>query len=574
MAAESQFVIDLAIVVAGGFLGAVAARALRLPTVAGYLAVGVLLGPAGTGLVGDSEIISSLAELGVGLLLFAIGVEVSLNSLVRMKPAALVAAPAQIVLTAGLGYGIGQLIGWGEAASVVLGFSLALSSTMVVVKLLSERGELHTRHGQAMLAMLLVQDLAAVFMVAALPLLSGAGGGLHLVMGRAALFVIGVYVLARYVAPVLMRAVARHYSREVFAVMSGTLCFGGAAVAHVLGFSLAMGAFAAGLMISHSHYRHQVLSDVTPLRDLLATVFFVSLGLLWEPQAIWGQWAWAALLLAAVLVGKPIIATASLLLARYHPRNAVAAGLGLGQIGEFSFLVMTLAWRAGVLGDAAHALLIPIAGVTLLLSPALMRLGEIGYGRLSRSGLGEKLIACQEERPGSPAPEMEGHVVLCGYGRVGGLVGEVLRGQRQPLVVIDYDHEAVVALRGSGTPAVYGDASRRAVLEAAGASRARLAIIALPDGASSAAAISELQTINPSLLVIARAHGVPELEALCQTGADEVVYPEYEAGLEIIQHALLLLGHDQEATREMVGDLRRDGYQRFSRGRAGWHDDR
>jgi CPA2 family monovalent cation:H+ antiporter-2 len=164
--------------------------------------------------------------------------------------------------------------------------------------------------------------------------------------------------------------------------------------------------------------------------------------------------------------------------------------------------------------------------------------------------------------------------VLCGYGRVGRLAGEVLAGQREPLVVIDYDHEVVVELLGRGIPAVYGDASRRAVLEAAGASRARLAIIALPDGASSAAAISELQTINPSLLVIARAHRVPELEALCQTGADEVVYPEYEAGLEIIQHALLLLGHDQEATREMVGDLRRDGYQRFSCGREGWGSER
>ncbi len=564
---ESRFLADLATVVAGGFVGALTAHALRLPTVAGYLAAGVLLGPGATGLVRDSEIIRALADLGVGLLMFAIGVELSLEAIARTKPAALIAAPFQIFATTALGYGLGRAMGWPDAASLVLGFALALSSTMVVVKLLSERRELHTRHGQAMVAVLLVQDLAAVFMVAALPLLSGLSTGgmdeLLTVMARAALFVALVFGVARWVAPALMHLVAGRYSREVFLGLSAMLCFGGAVAASLLGFSLALGAFVAGLVISESHYRHQVLSDVTPLRDLFGMVFFVSLGLLCDLRTLSQHLAWSAFILSAIFVGKPVIAILGLLLARCHARNAMVAGLGLAQIGEFSFLVVTLAWRSGLVGDVVHGLLVPIAGASLLASPALLRLGDFLYERMRKTAAGERALDRHERGRGLGVSAVQGHVILCGYGRVGRFVGDLLLSQEQPLAVIEYHRATVAELGRRGVPAIYGDASRRAILSAAGAERARLAVIALPDGASAATTVGELRRLNPSLKIIARAHQVEELHALYRAGADEVIYAEYEASLELLRHALLLLERAPPEVAALVAELRQGRYERL-----------
>jgi CPA2 family monovalent cation:H+ antiporter-2 len=564
--AESQFAVDLAIVVSGGLLGAMVAHALRLPAVAGYLAAGLLLGPGVLGLVRDSEIIASMADLGVALLMFAVGVELSLSVLTRAKGATLVAAPLQLIVTMALGYGLGCAIGWTDAASIVLGFALALSSTTVVVKLLSDRGELHTRHGQAMVAILLVQDLAAVLMVATFPLLPGvaAGGAADLagVMARALGFVVAVFVLARWVAPQVMQAVALRYSREVFIVMSATLCFVGAAAASAMGFSLALGAFVAGLLISESHYRFQILSDVTPLRDLFGMVFFVSLGLLWEIGALLEHGSWALALLLAVFVGRPLIAALSALAARYHVRSAIVTGLGLAQIGEFSFLVVTLAWRGGVIGDAVHSMLIPVAGISLFASPFLMKIGGLLYDRLRATDIGERAIDRQEQRHQQPGADPEGHALVCGYGRVGRFLGEVLRDQGQAQTVIDYDHATIASLRQSGTAAAYGDASRRSVLLAAGADRARLAVIALPDVATAGAAVTELRGINPGLRIVARAHQRNELRDLFRAGADRVVYAEYEVGLEIVRHALLLSEVDGDEVNGLVETLRQGYYDR------------
>lgn len=566
---ESQFAIDLAIVVAGGFLGAVAAHALRLPAVAGYLAAGLVLGPGVLGLIRDSEIIVSMADLGVALLMFAIGVELSLSVLTRTKAATLVAAPLQILVTVALGYSLGRAMGWADAASVVLGFALALSSTTVVVKLLSERGELHTRQGQAMVAILLVQDLAAVLMVATFPLLlsvaTGGSADIVGVMVKALGFVAAVFVLARWVAPRVMRAVAQRYSREVFIVMSAMLCFVGAAVASAMGFSVALGAFVAGLLISESHYRFQILSDVTPLRDLFGMVFFVSLGLLWEIGTLREHGIWAVVLLLAVFFGKSAIAALSALAARYHARTAIATGLGLAQIGEFSFLVVTLAWRDGLIGDEVHSMLIPIAGISLFASPALMKLGGLVYDRMSASGIGDRVIARQER--GHPAQEgLEDHVIVCGYGRVGRFLGEVLRDQEQVQAAIDYDHGTIAELRENGMVAVYGDASRRSVLLAAGADRARLVVVALPDAATAAASVTELRGINPGLRIVARAHQPGEVNDLFCAGADRVVYAEYEAGLETVRQALLLLDVGEEDIEGLVESLRARHYARFARG--------
>ncbi|MFB3881704.1 MAG: cation:proton antiporter [Armatimonadota bacterium] len=570
MLGDVRFIFELTVIVAAGFLGALGAHFLRLPVIAGYLLVGFLLGPSGLGLLKDSALISQMAEFGIAVLMFTIGLELSVRSLSRMKPAALIAAPIQIVATAALGYGVGMSLGFGDAQSVVLGFILALSSTMVVVKLLSARGEMHTRHGQAMVAVLLTQDLAAVLMVATLPLLSDLirdnVGFRHyaVVAGKGALFVALILVFARWIAPAVLRLVARSYSKEVFIVMAAALCFTGAATASWLGLSLALGAFAAGLVISESHYSHEIMSDMTPLRDLFGMVFFVSLGLLFDVGAVGAHADWTIALALAVFLGKPVVAAIGMLAAGYHPHNAIVAGLGLAQIGEFSFLVAALGLRLGLLGEEAHSSFIAVAGVSLLLTPAMMRSGSVLYDRLRRWERGDGIIG-RYERQAQPEPavQFDNHVIVCGFGRVGRVIGEALSGQEVPFVVVEYDQHTLAELSRRHIPAVYGDASRLAVLAAAGAERARLAVIALPDGASARLALHHLQELNPTIRIVARVHQSRDLEDTCRDGASEVVYAEHAASLEMLRHTMLILERDPEEVEAMITALRENSYCRL-----------
>jgi CPA2 family monovalent cation:H+ antiporter-2 len=579
MLGDVRFIFELTVIVAAGFLGALGAHFLRLPVIAGYLLVGFLLGPSGLGLLKDSALISQMAEFGIAVLMFTIGLELSVRSLSRMKPAALIAAPIQIIGTAALGYGVGSALGLGHAQSVVLGFILALSSTMVVVKLLSSRGEMHARHGQAMVAVLLTQDLAAVLMVATLPLLSDLAkdnvGFRHYaaVGGKGALFVALIVVFARWLAPAVLRLVARSYSKEVFIVMAAALCFTGAATASWLGLSLALGAFAAGLVISESHYSHEIMSDMTPLRDLFGMVFFVSLGLLFDVRAVGAHVDWAILLALAVFLGKPVVAAIGMLAAGYHPHNAIVAGLGLAQIGEFSFLVAALAVRLGLLGEEANSLFIAVAGLSLLLTPAMMRSGSVLYERLRRWEKGDGMIGQYERQTRlKTASPMDNHVIICGFGRVGRVIGETLFGQEIAFIVVEYDQRTLAELARRQIPAVYGDASRRAVLAAAGAERARLAVIALPDGGSARLAVRHLQELNPAIRIVARVHQSRDLEEACRDGASEVVYAEHAASLEMLRHTLLILDRDPEEVEAMVAALRESRYCRLVLEREPNHD--
>jgi CPA2 family monovalent cation:H+ antiporter-2 len=561
--ADSSFILDLAAVLAAGLLGALAARALALPTLAGYLLAGIALGPSGLDLITETGLIEVMAELGVALLMFAIGVELSLRLLTRVKAISLVAAPLQIAFTTALGYGLGRWLGWSGPQALVLGFVLALSSTMVVVKLLTARGTLQTRHGEAMVAILLVQDLAAVMMVAALPALSGAGGGSALLglLLKGAGFVVGAVVLARWLVPVLLRVAARSYNREIFVLAFAVLCFGGAASGYWLGLSLALGAFLGGLVVSESPYSHEAIANVTPLRDLFGAVFFVSLGLLSDVRGATQRPGWAALLLLAVLVAKPLLTAVAVLAARLHVRAAVVAGLGLGQIGEFSFLVATLAWQMGLLTPEAHSLIIAVATLSLLAAPAMLRLGEILSARMREEKRLDALLARGELRRAArePAPRRD-HTIICGYGRVGHLVGEALLRERYPLVVIDYDIRIVTDLQARQVPVIYGDAASPALLAAAGADQARLAVVALPEGRSVAVAVRELRRANAQLPISARAHSAQEATTVRAEGADRAVYAELEAGVEVMRQALVALGRDPAQAARAAGRARAAEY--------------
>ncbi len=561
-------IVDFTFALAGGFVGALAARALRLPLLVGYLVAGAIMGPSALNLVSNSASISSMSEMGVALLMFALGVELSLRDLTRVKAASVIAAPLQILLSLGLGYALGLTLGWSYQQALVLGFVLALSSTMIVVKLLSESGELHTEHGRVMVAILLVQDLAAVIMVALLPALSRLESGdfiqLSIVIGKAALFVAWTIIMARWIAPALMAIVAKGYSKEIFVATAALLCFGGAATSYTLGFSLAIGAFVAGLVLSESHYSHEVLANVTPLRDLFGMIFFVSLGLMFDIHQVMRDPGWALALLAAIFIGKAVIVAVSVMIARYHARTALLSGLGLAQIGEFSFLIAVIALRENLLSKELHSLLIATAGVSFLGSPAFMRLGSSLYNKMRGWAHTDAIFAEQEfARHKSALPALREHVILCGYGRVGSHIGEMLREEEVPFVVIEYDQHLITMLQSRRIPALYGDGSSRFLLKAAGADKARLAVIALPAAITTRLAVRELRRLNPTLSIVARVHFQEEIESTCAEGAEEVVQAEFEASLELMRHSLLRLGRAPAAVQTRIDAIRQQRYQRL-----------
>jgi CPA2 family monovalent cation:H+ antiporter-2 len=352
-----------------------------------------------------------------------------------------------------------------------------------------------------------------------------------------------------------MRVVARSYSKEIFVATAAALCLGGAATGHLLGFSLALGAFAAGLVISESPYGHELLAKVTPLRDLFGMIFFVSLGLLFDASHVWRQIVPVAVLLICVFVGKAAITTMAAVAGGYHARAALAAGLGLSQIGEFSFLITTIAWGQSVIGDNVNSLIIAVATLSLLVTPLWMHLGHRLYLKMRSYGLQDDLEE-RATRRRQPLDSLREHVVLCGYGRIGSRVGEALAEQGHPVVVVDYDQHVINALASRGGITVYGDASSAALLAAAGAARARLAVVALPEGASTRLAVRELRRLNPSLHIVARAHSDEEVEAAYREGATRVIYAELEAGLETTRDALVCLGHAQEEVQELIDRAR------------------
>jgi CPA2 family monovalent cation:H+ antiporter-2 len=566
MSADPAVLRDLALVCAAALLGGALARLARQPLVLGYILGGILLGTVTSGpAVSHRATFETFAEVGVILLMFSVGIEFSLKDLERVRTVALVGGPAGIALHVALAVGVGAGLGWPLRQSLAVGLVVSVSSTMVLLRLLMDRGELHTRHGRIMVGTSLVEDLAVVvFMVLLSELDSLADGrlsALATVVARALLLLGSFWLLAVRAVPHLMSWVARTRSTELFLLVALAVAVGTAAVTQALGLSLALGAFLAGLAISESEYAHETLARLLPLRDTFVAFFFVTVGGLVDLATFTGQWPLLGVLGALVVGGRLAIRTAVTRAFGYPLATALLVGAGLAQMGEFSFVLVQVARRAGHVGEELHAAVLAASLLTLLLNAALMRVADGVVGR------GLKAPAPEEVRGSVGDHESVGdHVVVCGFGRVGSAVGEALETFRLPYVVVEIDPEIVRALRSRGVRCLYGDAAHGRVLEAAGVDRARLVVIALPDHARAGDAVRQARALNPRVPVLARAH-VPEVaERLRADGATDVIQPELEAGLTLIRHALAELALPREhlvsyveALRDALGGARRRG---------------
>jgi monovalent cation:H+ antiporter-2, CPA2 family len=543
-------------------LGFVAAR-LKLPALVGYLVAGVILGPATPGFVADVELSRQLAEIGVILLMFGVGLHFSLDDLLAVKRIALPGAIVQIAAATLLGIGVARFWGWSLGAGLVFGLALSVASTVVLLKALESRGVLDSINGQIAVGWLVVEDLVMVLVLVVLPPLSAwLGGGdstaagiadaggdslsrtVALTLGRVALFIALMLVVGRRVFPWLLWQVARTRSRELF-----TLCVIAAALgiaygsAALFGVSFALGAFFAGTILRESELSHRAAEESLPLRDAFSVLFFVSVGMLFDPRMLVEQPLRVLVVVAIILVGKSLAAFLIVLIFRYPLNTALTVSASLAQIGEFSFILAELGVSLRLLPSEGQDLILAGALLSIALNPLVFRAVEPLQAWIrSRSKLARAV-----ERPDDPLAELPmtiderrltGHVLLVGYGRVGRRIGEALTERGVPIVVAEQNREIVEELRDRGIPAVFGNAAEPWALIQAHIARARILVIAMPDAFNARAVLELARALNPRVETVVRTHSDEEAELLRHERADRVFYGEHELALGMTRHVL------------------------------------
>ena len=545
MSAEPIFFRDLALVLVAAVLGGALAWLTRQPLVLGYVLGGMAVSQftPGPSIAASSHHLEVFAEIGVALLLFSVGLEFSLRDLLRVKWVALVGGPIGTALNILMTLAVGTLLGWPSAQALVIGVVISVASTMVLARLLLDRGELHTRHGRVLVGISLVEDLAAVVLMALMPTLGALASDRLLAIARAlgvaALLLVPFLAIGARIVPALLTRVARTRDQELFLLVALAIGLGTAAVTQALGLSLALGAFLAGLLISTSDFAHETLARLLPLRDTFGAFFFVSVGALINPAAVVAVLPLLLAIVGLVVVGKMIVRTAVVRAFGESPWTAVLAGLGLAQIGEFSFVLVHAARDAGHIGAEVYQATLAASLTTIVLNAVLVQALPRYVGRL-------RAVGRAPEETAAAAGTLTGHVILCGYGRVGSAVAEALETFGVRYVAIDNDPDAVRGLRGRGIPSLFGDAGNRRLLHEAGAAHAALAVVALPQADQVRDAVRHLRALNPGVPILARSHERSHHQRLREAGATEVIQPELEAATTLIRHALRTLALPRE----------------------------
>ena len=560
-----SFVFDIALVLGSSALGGFIAHRLRQPVLLGYLVAGLVIGPFGLEQIDRLEEIKSLAEIGVAFLLFALGVEFSLAELKRVKDIAIKGSLLQIGFTIALVALLTTLLGWVQSPikGIFMGSILSLSSTAVVLKTLTERGEVNTIHGQVMLAILIAQDLALGLMLAVVPALNQPDNlipALVAAVVKAVLFFASAIAAGYWLIPRLMTTVAKTENSELFLLTVIALCLGIALVTESLGLSIEMGAFVAGLTIAEVDYADQALAKMIPLRDTFASLFFASIGMLINPVTLWQNLGVIIGLVALVMIGKAGIIFPIIWRFGYSFKTAVISSLGLNQIGEFSFVLAVLGEKLEFINPVQYDLLIGTTAITLVLTPIGMKFSPEIARKLASIPTVAKFLEQQQDRGISVPQTISNHIVVAGYGRVGRVLVKVLRDRHHSVLVIENSEAAVRSLRQEKIPYIFGDADSELVLTKAHIAKAKAIAIALPDPSSTRILLKSAKEINPHLDIVARSHSDREIDLLTQLGVTEAVQPEFEAALEMGRQILSTLGEDDREINLLIQEIRIDRY--------------
>lgn len=557
---------DIAVALVTAFAGGLVARRLGLPTIVGYLLAGMAIGPFTPGFVGNVDDISQLAELGVIFLMFGVGLHFSLRDLWTVRAIAIPGALLQMGLATLLGFALTQFWGWSISAGLVLGLAVSIASTVVLLRGLMDNGLLNTPHGQVAVGWLVLEDLATILILVFLPAFFGGAEGITwqtagLPLLKAALFVGLMLLVGKQLLPWLLTRIAFSRSRELFILAVVAAAVGTAlGSAELFGVSLALGAFLAGVVLGESSLSHQIGAEVLPFREIFAVVFFVSVGMLVNPAYLIANAGQVLALTALIIVGKAVI---TLLLGFVLPapgRTILVVAAGLSQIGEFSFIVGQAGVGLGILTQDQYSLILAGALLSIVLNPLLFRLIPVVERALGRFPRLWARLDRQKPLPDIATPHLAEHVVIVGYGRVGAHVVAVLGQLQIPHLVVEVDARRAAEFAERGIATLFGDAANSEVLNHAGLDHARALVVTLPDEAATEMVVSAARQLAPKLPIIARAATRDGVQRLTEHGAQDVIYPEFEGGLEVLRLTLLSLGYPTTQVQLYADAVRHDQY--------------
>ncbi len=545
----------------------------RLPPIAGFLAAGALIGPHGLNLVSDLEQVKVMAEIGVVLLLFTIGIEFSLAHLAAARRLLLIGGPLQVVGTLLLTAVVGLAAGLSAQQALFWGCLLSLSSTAIVLKALAERGESDSLHGRATVGILIFQDLAVVPMMLLLPLLANPSDSVRpevlLPLAKSVVLVGALMAAAWYVVPQLLEQIVRSRSRELFLLTIIVLCLGIAWLTSLSGLSLALGAFIAGLVISESEYSHQAMAEVLPFRDSFNSLFFVSIGMLMDARVLASHPVLVVTLIVAVLIGKFVTGAIPVMASGYPLRAGILAGISLAQVGEFSFVLAQQGEQTGLLVGEPYQVFLAVSVLTMVITPLLMQ----GAPHLARRVEAVQRLRrwYSDKTPAQVQQEsrhlkIKDHVIVMGYGLSGRNLVRVLEETEIPYLALDLDGDTVRRESQNGVKIIYGDATNPSVLHHVRIDDARVLVVAISDPFAARRAVQIARGINPDLHIIVRTRYLREMEDLHQLGADEVVPEEFETSIEIFALVLQTYKMPQSVIVQKAEQVRKEGYALLRRG--------
>jgi len=538
---ELVYLRDFVVILAVAVIVVTFLHRFKIPAIAAFIFAGMLIGPRGFALINDIYKVEIIAEIGVALLLFGIGLELSLERLRRLWKPIIIGGVLQVGLSILLTFIIARMFGLPWQSALFIGFIVAISSTAIVLKGLESRGETDAPHGRVKLGILVFQDLCVVPMMLAIPLLSGAESSASAVLttlGRAALIVVGIVLASRLIIPRFLNMIAATRQRHLFVTAVLLICIGTAWITSVAGVSLALGAFLAGLVVAGSEYRHQALSDVISFKEVFTSIFFVSVGMLLSAGQILQNIGPVLIILAAVIIGKFIVILISGTIMRLPLRVAVLAAVGLAQIGEFSFLLIRTSRGTDLISDPLAANLIAVAIISMFLTPFALSLAPKVAAGVGKVKALNKLLNVTAAEDALQQLQLHDHVIIGGYGFAGQELAMALKSCGVPHIIVDLNSENIRRAHTRDEPAYFGDITSAEVLEQLGIEHARGFVIVINDPTAVEQAIRAARAAAPKIHITARTRYLLDVDRLKNAGADEIIVAEQQAAIEIVSHIL------------------------------------
>ncbi|MDJ0763140.1 MAG: cation:proton antiporter [Myxococcota bacterium] len=538
---------DLLLIFAIGVGVALVLHRVRVPSIAGFIVAGILIGPRSLSLITDLHDIEIMAEVGVILLLFGVGLELSLEKVRRLWKPIVLGGALQVGITIGVAAWISTGFALNLKQGIFLGFMVAVSSTVIVLRGLEYRGEINAPHGRFALGILIFQDLCVVPMMLAIPILAESQGDIAdslIALAKAAAVVVGVLIASRIAVPRLLHHVALTRQRDLFVLVVLLICIGTAWVVSLVGVSLALGAFLAGLVVAGSDYRHQAVAELIPFREVLASLFFITIGMLFDPAVLIPDPRPVFTLLGVILIGKFAVVMAVGLILGLPLKVSLITGMSLAQAGEFLFVLLRAAQGKNLVGDPLASQLVAAAILSMLITPLLMYLSPHVAAGVSRVNILQRLLGVRTARALNDSAQMTDHVIIAGHGIAGEALVDALRAQGIPYSIVDLNAETIRLLSMQGEPAYFGDVTSAEVLERLGIHRARELVVTISDSEAAVRATSTARKLAPDLPLLARVRYVGEVEPMLEVGATTVVASEYESAVEIV--SLVLARHGIE----------------------------